>query len=95
MTDQDVREVTLTTKARADRMIEIAVADTGAGIACDIAARLFGPFISTKPDGMGMGLSISRSIVEAHDGQLTAEPNPEGGTIFRFTVPSAGAADGG
>ncbi len=95
MAGKDFREVTLTTKARAGEMIEVAVADTGTGTPDDIAARLVSPLISTKPDGMGMGLSISRSIVEAHDGQLTTEPNPEGGTIFRLTLPSAGAADGG
>jgi signal transduction histidine kinase len=55
---------------------------------------LFEPFVSSKHDGMGLGLSISRSIIEAHDGQLTAEPNPGGGTIFRFTLPSGGAANG-
>jgi signal transduction histidine kinase len=54
----------------------------------------FEPFVSSKHDGMGLGLSISRSIIEAHEGQLNAEPNPEGGTIFRFTLPSGGVADG-
>jgi signal transduction histidine kinase len=54
---------------------------------------LFEPFVSSKHDGMGLGLSISRSIIEAHDGKLTAEPNPGGGTIFRFTLPSGGAAN--
>jgi signal transduction histidine kinase len=56
--------------------------------------RLFEPFVSSKHDGMGLGLSISRSIIEAHDGKLTAEPNPGGGTIFRFNLPSGGAANG-
>lgn len=49
--------------------------------------RIFQPFVTTKAQGMGVGLSICRSIVEAHDGKLWAEANPEGGTIFRFTVP--------
>jgi PAS domain S-box-containing protein len=95
MADQELREVTLATRALGDETIEIAVADTGPGIAGDVAGQLFEPFVSNKPDGMGLGLSISRSIIEAHEGQLTAEPNPGGGTIFRFTLPAAGVADGG
>ncbi|MDB5581443.1 MAG: domain S-box-containing protein [Bradyrhizobium sp.] len=93
MADQEPRQVILSTRALDDGMIEIAIADIGPGIADDIAGRLFEPFVSNKHDGMGLGLSISRSIVEAHDGQLTAEPNPGGGTIFRFTLPSSGAAN--
>jgi two-component system, LuxR family, sensor kinase FixL len=93
MAEQVSREVTLATRALGDGMIEIAVADTGPGLPSDIASRLFEPFISTKHDGMGLGLSISRSIVEAHEGQLTAGPNPRGGTIFRFTLPSGGVVD--
>jgi PAS domain S-box-containing protein len=95
MADREPREVTLTTRALDDEAIEIAVADIGPGIPDDIADRLFNPFVSSKHDGMGLGLSISRSIIEAHDGQLIAAPNPGGGTIFRFTLPSGGAPDGG
>lgn len=94
MADQEPRQVTLSTRALDDGMIEIAIADIGPGIPGDIAGRLFEPFVSSKHDGMGLGLSISRSIIEAHDGQLKAEPNPGGGTIFRFTLPSGGAANG-
>ena len=94
MADQEPREVTLSTRALDDETIEIAVADVGPGIPYEIAGRLFEPFISSKHDGMGLGLSISRSIIEAHEGQLNAEPNPAGGTIFRFTLPSGGVADG-
>jgi PAS domain S-box-containing protein len=94
MADREPREVTLATSALDDETIEIAVADIGPGIPGEIAGRLFEPFVSSKHDGMGLGLSISRSIIEAHDGQLTAEPNPAGGTIFRFTLPSSGAANG-
>jgi signal transduction histidine kinase len=94
MSDQHLREITLTTTALDNDTVEVAVADTGPGIPHEIAGRLFEPFVSSKHDGMGLGLSISRSIIEAHDGRLTAEPNPGGGTIFRFTLPSSGVANG-
>jgi two-component system sensor kinase FixL len=68
--------------------VEIAVTDTGPGIAPEIAEKLFQPFMTTKPQGMGVGLSISRTIVEAHGGRLWAEPNPGGGAIFRLTLKS-------
>jgi two-component system sensor kinase FixL len=67
-------------------MIEISVADTGCGIDKEIEPRLFQPFVTSKPTGMGVGLSISRRIIEAHGGELWAEPNPGGGTLFRFTL---------
>ena len=67
----------------------VEVADRGAGIADETAAHLFDAFTSTKPQGMGMGLNICRSIVELHRGQLTHEPRPGGGTIFRVTLPCA------
>jgi signal transduction histidine kinase/PAS domain-containing protein len=95
MADQESREITLTTSALDDETIEIAVADIGPGIPGELADQLFKPFVSSKHDGMGLGLSISRSIIEAHNGQLIAAPNPGGGTIFRFTLPSGGAPDGG
>ena len=68
--------------------IELEVRDTGPGISPEIAGQLFQSFVTTKPHGMGVGLSISRTIVEAHGGQLEAEPNPGGGTIFRMTLKS-------
>jgi C4-dicarboxylate-specific signal transduction histidine kinase len=95
MADQDRREVTLATRVLPNTMIEITVTDIGPGIHGDIAGRLFEPFVSSKHDGMGLGLPISRSIVEAHGGKLTAGPKSGGGTIFRFSVPSAGVADAG
>jgi signal transduction histidine kinase len=75
--------------------IEIAVADTGAGLAPEVAGRLFEPFVSTKPEGMGVGLAICRSIVEAHGGRLWAEANPGGGTVFRFTLTAAPSREAG
>jgi two-component system sensor kinase FixL len=69
--------------------VAISVTDTGPGIAAEIVDRLFQPFVTTKTQGMGVGLSICRSIVEAHGGRLWMAPNPTGGTIFRFTVPAA------
>jgi len=67
----------------------VAVHDTGTGLDPAIAGRIFDPLFTTKSDGMGMGLSICRSIVEAHGGRLWASPNSAHGTTFRFTVPLA------
>ena len=67
-------------------MIAIGVADTGVGMAPEMATQLFQPFVTTKRQGMGVGLSISRTIVEGHGGRISCEPNPGGGTIFRFTL---------
>jgi two-component system sensor kinase FixL len=80
------RELVIATESVDDDMVAINVADTGAGIAPEMAAQLFQPFVTTKRHGMGVGLSISRTIIEAHGGQIGAEPNPAGGTIFRFTL---------
>ena len=70
-------------------MIEVSVADTGHGLSDDIADRLFQPFVTTKPAGMGVGLSISKRIIEGHGGKMWAEPNDGGGTVFRFTLQAA------
>jgi two-component system sensor kinase FixL len=88
------RELLVSTAPAPGGMAEVSVRDTGPGIDADTAARLFQPFVTTKADGMGVGLSISKSIVEAHGGQIWTEPNPEGGTIFRFTMRLAGAETG-
>jgi signal transduction histidine kinase len=76
--------------------VRCAVRDTGVGIPADIADTLFEPFATTKPDGLGMGLSISRSIIESHGGRLWATPNAETGTTFQFTLPivNGGGAHG-
>jgi len=74
-------------------MIEIAVSDTGPGFAGDTLANLFQPFFTTKETGMGVGLSISRTIIETHGGRMWAETNRSGGATFRFTLPIASAKD--
>ena len=67
----------------------IAIEDSGPGLAPEIMDRLFDPFFTTKPSGMGMGLSICRSIVDAHGGRLWASPQSPQGAVFQFTVPTA------
>ncbi|NJD25189.1 MAG: PAS domain S-box protein [Betaproteobacteria bacterium] len=70
-----------------ERMIEVAVSDNGHGLNESDMEKIFAPFYTTKPEGMGIGLAICRSIIEFHQGRLWAEPRHEGGTAFRFTVP--------
>jgi two-component system sensor kinase FixL len=89
MTETTRRELTLTVSRQTKDRVEIVVTDTGHGIATAMASQLFKPFVTTKDHGMGIGLAISKTIIEAHGGTLTAEPNPDGGTIFRFTLPAA------
>jgi two-component system sensor kinase FixL len=89
------RELRVATRRIDGEMVEVMVADTGPGIAPQIAAKLFQPFMTTKPHGMGVGLSISRTIVEAHGGRLWAEDNPGGGTVFRMTLRSIEPEEGG
>src|SRR5579864_50593 len=87
MEDAERRELVIATSLVADHLVEISVADTGSGISPEISAQLFQPFVTTKRQGMGVGLSISRTIVEAHGGSITPRPNPGGGTVFSFTLP--------
>ena len=82
----DRREMTVSAAPARDGMIEVAIADTGPGISPEIAERLFQPFFTTKSQGMGVGLSISRTIVEAHGGRIWVEVNDNGGATFRFTL---------
>ncbi len=72
--------------------VSVSVIDNGHGIAPDVAERLFSPFFSTKAEGMGMGLSICRTAIEFHGGTLTHAPNPNGGTVFTFSLPRQDAA---
>jgi two-component system sensor kinase FixL len=89
------RELVISTAAWEGDMVAVSVADTGSGIAPELMSQLFQPFVTNKRHGMGVGLSICRTIVEAHGGQITVEPNPAGGTIFLFTVPAASGEDFG
>jgi two-component system sensor kinase FixL len=91
--EQSQRRELVIASAPQGEWIEVSVTDTGPGIAPEIAEHLFQPFITTKRYGMGVGLSISRSIVENHGGQIIVEPNPGGGTVFRFTMPGVTSED--
>jgi two-component system sensor histidine kinase TtrS len=86
------REITLRTLPAAGGAVEIAVEDTGPGLPAGAPERLFDPFFTTKADGLGLGLSISQSIVEAHGGRLRSAARPGGGTVFRFALPATGEA---
>jgi len=88
MESSDKRELIVSTALAPQNLVAISVADTGAGISPEIGAQLFQPFITTKRQGMGVGLSISRTIIEAHGGSIAPHPNPGGGTIFSFTLPA-------
>jgi signal transduction histidine kinase len=88
---QGRRRLGVRTAARVDGGIEIVVTDTGPGIPSEQLPRLFESFFTTKPEGMGLGLSIARSIVDAHDGSLSAENIQEGGALFRIVLPATHA----
>jgi C4-dicarboxylate-specific signal transduction histidine kinase len=92
MENSDRRELALTAHS-AGAMVRIAVTDTGPGIPKEVADRLFQPFVTTKSAGMGVGLSICHTIVLANGGRIWSGPNPEGGTVFSFTLPVAPVAD--
>lgn len=83
-----VRELSITAeRSPGGQFVDVAVEDTGPGLAAKIEANLFQPFMTTKPNGMGVGLSICRTIVEVHGGRIAADRNRAGGTSFRFTLP--------
>jgi len=89
MAESERRVLTIATARGADNMIEIRVADTGSGISPENLEHMFQPFFSTKPHGMGVGLSICRTIIESHGGRIIVSANPGGGTVFRFTLRAA------
>jgi two-component system sensor kinase FixL len=87
MQDRLRRELVIGTSAQAeDGVVVVSVSDTGGGLAPEVAAQLFQPFVTTKKHGMGVGLSICRTIVESHGGKIWAESQPDEGTTFRFTL---------
>jgi two-component system sensor kinase FixL len=90
MAERPTRQLVISSAVLSDRMVRVSVSDTGTGLSPDILPQLFQPFVTTKTHGMGVGLSISKTIVEAHGGRLWAEPNPEGGTVFHLTLKLAG-----
>lgn len=83
------REITVRTGIGHDGAVEVSVADSGPGLPEAVRDRLFMPFVTTKPRGVGIGLAVSRAIVEGHGGTLRAEPNGGGGAVFRFTLGAA------
>ncbi|MBB6252448.1 PAS domain-containing sensor histidine kinase [Nitrospirillum iridis] len=94
MSGRPERVLSITAASDAEGFMEVAVADTGHGLDDAVMARLFQPFVSGKERGMGVGLSISRSIIEAHGGRLWPERNERGGATFRFTLPLVSETEG-
>jgi two-component system sensor kinase FixL len=92
MAGLEKRQISITAEPQGE-MVCFGVADAGTGISAKIEPQLFQPFVTTKKNGMGLGLSICRTIVEEHGGRIWAQPNPGGGTVFRFTLPAASQPD--
>lgn len=81
------RELRLATARGTDGAVEVTVTDTGSGLPAEVLERLFQPFVTTKESGMGIGLSLCRTIIDAHGGEINAEPGEGGGAVFRFRLP--------
>ena len=92
-TPPETRHLSVSARHTEAGWVEVAVADRGHGLAADDLERIFAPFYTTKPDGMGIGLAICRSMIEFHQGRLWPEPHAGGGTVFRFTLPAEEAHD--
>jgi two-component system sensor kinase FixL len=90
MADSSVRRLDISSEPDRDGCVRVTVADSGPGLAPEVAEKLFQPFVTTKPHGMGIGLSICQTIVNAHEGRIWAEPSRLGGTAFHFTLIDAG-----
>ena len=89
------RSISVQARRKSRHAVEISVADSGPGVADEVMDTIFEPFVTTKPLGMGMGLSISHSIVESHGGSLRMARNFPSGAIFLFDLPTVGAAEAG
>lgn len=87
MRESPLRQLTLSTVSAGEQTIAVEIADTGPGVSDDFALQVFEPFVSTKPGGMGIGLAISKRIIEAHDGEISVVRNDDGGATFRFSLP--------
>jgi two-component system sensor kinase FixL len=87
------RDLGISVTAGEPGMALVSVADTGPGVSLDVEGQLFQPFVTTKPEGMGVGLSISRTIVESHGGRIWVEPTPGGGATFRFSLRTVDGED--
>ena len=86
MRDHPRRELRIESRACDDDRVEVSVSDTGPGLTPELEAELFKPFFTTKSTGMGVGLSICRTIIDAHGGEISAKSLTEGGARFQFTL---------
>jgi two-component system sensor kinase FixL len=93
MADGERKDLTVSVGPGEEGMVMIKVVDSGPGVSPDVRERLFQPFVTTKAQGMGVGLSICRTIVEAQGGRIWVDDNPQGGATFAFTLPLADHED--